>query len=325
MAIEFFTGFEGCGVTADVQTFVTSGDASYSATGGYNNGKCLSQSSSFNKDCTAALTKCVGFHLYNFYPSVYTTNANLHLVRFTIAGSYIRVFNTPSDGITVYKDASLLGTIGSGNVFDSGLHHVQIKVVNHASAGSVEIKIDGVTVGTLTSLAISSDNITSLTFGSGNNTVKYDNLYIADDFLGEIYSVLCSPTSDSSVQFTPSAGSNYACVDDSAQDGDTTYVESSTVGNKDLYGFGDVATSGISVKVATLVTVARKDDAGARTLTPIAKQDSTEYDQTTITLTTSYPSTLNSGKINVLSTAPDSSAWTPTIFNAMTWGFKVAA
>ena len=246
--VEFFTGFEGCGVTADVKTFVTSGDASYSATGGFNNGKSLSCSSSFSKNCTGALTKCTGFHIRNFYPSTYSTNANLHLVRFTIDVSYIRIFNTPADGITVYKDAALLGTIGSGQVIDDGLHHVEVKIVNHASAGSVQIKVDGVTVGTLTGLAISSDNITSILYGSGNNTVKYDNLFIADDFVGEMYSILCSPTSDNSVQFTPSAGSNYQNVDDTAQDGDSTYNESSTVGHKDLFGFADIATSGLDEK-----------------------------------------------------------------------------
>jgi hypothetical protein len=329
MAVEFFTGFEGCGVTADVLSFLSTGTTGtgYSATGGFNNGKCASLTGGSGvayKYCTAAATVCVGFHISGRSTDTFSLATTFRgLVRFIVGAVVVTLTNT-TDGISVHRDSTLLGTIGSGVVVDTALHHIEVKLLSHASAGTAEVKLDGVSVGALTGLNTTGTSITLISIGSGSTASKLDNFFIADDFVGEMRSILSSPTSDSSVQFTPSAGSNYQNVDDTAQDGDTTYNESSTVGHKDLFGFADIATSGIDVKCVSLVTVARKDDAGERTLTCIANQDATDYDQTTHTLATAYPATLGAVQSTILSTAPDTSAWTSAIFNAMLWGYKVA-
>lgn len=327
MAVEFFTGFGGCGVTADTLAFFDAGAGAYSATGGYGNGKCFvpTWNERWQKDVSAGLTKCVGFHVKNTGQGSYSTAWAQIFLSLTVGAAYIRVFNT-SAGIKVYNDAALLGTIGSGVVIPATLSHVEIKVFSNATTGTVEVKLDGVSVGSLTNVNTTGTNITAVAQGNSNDgNFLVDNIYIADDFQGEMYEIILSPTSDSSVQFTPSAGSNFENVDDAAQDGDTTNNQSSTVGHKDLFGYGDMATSGLTVKVVSLVTVAKKDDAGARTLTPIIKQDATEYDQATVTLTTAYPASVGAGSINTLSAAPDTSAWTPTIVNALLAGYKVEA
>ena len=333
MAVEFFTGFEGCGDTGDVLSkFTTTSSVAYSATGGYANGKCLSFSSDSTShvinDVTAGKTKVIGFHVVGLGTYTgYTGTLSYSLVKFVAGANVIWVVNTAS-GVRVYRGSTLISS--SATVIASDLTHVAIKVFSDASAGTIELRLNGEATGIVfdnpTGLNTGGSDITSVGIGPNKtNSVKIDNVFFGDDFHGEVYSVLCNPSADSSVQFTPSAGSNYACIDEDAQNGDTDYVESSTVGHKDLYAFEDVATSGVVIQVVALTTVARKDDAGGRTLTPIAKQDSTEYDQTTVTLATAYPAVNNTASTNVFSAAPDAQAWTPTIFNAMTWGFKVEA
>jgi hypothetical protein len=106
-------------------------------------------------------------------------------------------------------------------------------------------------------------------------------------------------------------------------DGDTTYVQSDTVDHKDLYGFEDLP-AGYTPKAISLVTVARKDDAGARGLTPIIKHDSAEYDQAEATLATAYPATAGAAVVRILDEAPDATEWTAAKVNALQAGFKIS-
>jgi len=324
MAVDnFFTGFEGCGQTSDiVSMFDSTYQVTYSATNGYDNGKCIYHNYTyFTKNITGRKTVVTGFHKRSL--STGNDGSLQHmLVRFNAGGVYLKLYNMAT-GLELYRDATLIAS--SATVIGTALTHIEVEILSDASAGTIEVRLNGsaVTFDNPTGLNTGGADITQVLWG-GAGTHYTDNVYIATDFQGEMYSVLCNPSADSSVQFTPSAGSNYTCIDEDAQNGDTDYVESSTVGHKDLYAFEDIATSDIVVKFVSLVTVAKKDDAGARTLTPIAEQDASEYDQTTIVLATSYPATAGTASVNTFDVAPDTQAWTPTIFNAMTWGFKVA-
>lgn len=330
--IEFFTGFEGCGSNADVQAFFDGINhatyTTYSATGGYDNGKCVkSPSSSFYLGyiaCAAAKTKAFGLHVKGLGTSGYNLNLNYHLFRvLTVGGSYIRVFNT-SSGLEVYRDSTLIASCTEKITVD--LTHVEIKIYSHASAGTVQIRINGGLVIDASGLNTTGGDITSILIGNSRTAnVYFDNIFIADDWCGELKSYLVKPSSDVVSDFTPSAGSdNYAMVDDAAQDGDTTYVEADTVGHADLYGYEDVPTD-ITIKAVSIVTVAKKTDAGDRAIKHIARQDAVDYDLDELYLGTSYPSGVGSAVFEILNTAPDGSAWTPSIFNAISWGFEVSA
>jgi hypothetical protein len=88
-------------------------------------------------------------------------------------------------------------------------------------------------------------------------------------------------------QWTPSSGSNYADVNETIEDGDTSYVATSTVGNMDSYNFTDLtnspAVAGVQVNLW-----ARKDDVGAREIQPLVRIGGTNYLGTTQTVVTGY-------------------------------------
>jgi hypothetical protein len=87
--------------------------------------------------------------------------------------------------------------------------------------------------------------------GSGTrHLLRLDDVYLCDtagsrnnDFLGDVRVVTLRPNADTpQADFTPSAGRvRYSLLAEAPDDdGDATYVESGTVGHKDLYGYQDL-------------------------------------------------------------------------------------
>lgn len=324
MAIEFFTGFEGCGSTNDLQSLFLSCayPATYNATNGFGNSKCSSHSAGYwlEKNCIAAKTKAAGSHIKGS-GTLANTNENYSIFRFE--GPDIRIFNW-TDGVRAYRGTTLLGTGSIG--LSTSETHIEVLVYSHVSDGVVQIKINGTLVLDLSGVNTGGADITKIRWGSASNGTYRDNLYISDQFEGELISILSKPSSDDSVQFTPSTGTdNYAMVDETGEDGDSTYVYSGTVGHKDVYGFSDVP-AGYVVKGVSVVTTARKSDSGVRTLQVIANQDSVDYDLgSELILTTAYPSGISVNHQRCLDKAPDGTSWDVNKLNAVKWGFEIAS
>lgn len=326
MTIEFFTGFEGCNATAQITTLLNgssfAGYPYYSSTGGFDNGKSVRQVNSsiyyWINFASSAKTKVVGFHLRGALSAV------LNSVACSIAtfnGPDIRIF-LYSNTIRVFRGTTQIADTGVG--LDANLHHVEVKLFSDASVGTCQIKIDGSLIYDGSGLDTGGSDITSVSFGSANSSDTYrDNIFLADDWQGELKSYLLKPNSDTSVSWTPSAGSdNYAMVDDVGHDGDTTYVETNVLNNVDLYGFENISTD-VTVKAAAINVVARKLDVGDRAIKQTARQDATDYLLNEIVLATGYPSTNGSAQRQVLNLCPDGTAWTPAKLNAIDWGVKV--
>lgn len=89
-------------------------------------------------------------------------------------------------------------------------------------------------------------------------------------------------------EFTPSASTNQSNVDDVHHDADTTYNSSSTVNHRDSFQMGAIPASTGTVAAIQHRLVARKDDAGVKTLAPFQRQSSTDYVGTGQNLTTAY-------------------------------------
>jgi hypothetical protein len=70
-------------------------------------------------------------------------------------------------------------------------------------------------------------------------------------------------------------------------DDDTSYVKSATVGNVDLYTMGTVSFTGTIFGVQVNVTH-RKDDVGSRTITPLIRIGSTNYEGSLFDCQTDY-------------------------------------
>jgi hypothetical protein len=146
---------------------------------------------------------------------------------------------------------------------------LELRAVIHASAGSVQLWVDGVLVLSFNgdTLESSTARITGVRIGAyraGGRTYHqfaFDDLAINDTTgavnngrigCGGVYPLY--PVADTDDKgFSRSAGAdNYALVDDTTVDGDTTYVQANSVGVRDLYrvtslsGYGAVACVGIA-------------------------------------------------------------------------------
>jgi hypothetical protein len=167
---------------------------------------------------------------------------------------------------------------------------------------------------------------------SGNrHTLRFDDVYFCytsgsrnNDFLGDVRVVTLRPNADmTQADFTPSVGSvHYSLVAEAPDnDGDATYVESGTVGHKDLYGYQDLTGTPAAILAVQLATVARKDDAGGRSLRAVLKSGATTANGTTRVLGTSYA--LYDDRFEV--DPATGTAWTKAGVDALEAGVEVVA
>ncbi len=206
-------------------------------------------------------------------------------------------------------------------------YYLEGKVYSHASSGTVELKINGVTVATLASknTAPAGVGFTGVSFPFCN-AVYIDDFYFVTDqggapsFLGPITIEDLRPTGDDSVQWTPSAGNNYECVNDASLDS-SDYVSSGTLNQKDLYTYSNLAVIDGTIQGVQLNTPVRITAAGSRILQSVC---SSNGDEATLnigigdTVTKVY-------KPHLILTDPDTgSAWLTSAINAAKFGIKVA-
>lgn len=126
-----------------------------------------------------------------------------------------------------------------------------------------------------------------------------------------------------STQFTPSAGSNYQNVDDTAPDDDGTYNASSTVGHLDRFNLPPLATAAGTIDGVQVVGALRKSDAGARTArlhaylstAGVPTQESADI----------LPTTAYTFERAIFERDGDAAAWSVTKVNALEIGVEVQA
>lgn len=106
----------------------------------------------------------------------------------------------------------------------------------------------------------------------------YDDLLVATDgHVGRCGVELLKPTgAGSSTDLTPSAGSNFECVDEVPPDDDTSYVSSSTVDDHDTYVLSDLTQSG-SVRAVQAFMRSRLSEAGEGSIAPVLRSGGVDY------------------------------------------------
>lgn len=105
--------------------------------------------------------------------------------------------------------------------------------------------------------------------------------------------------------------------------GDYSYVQSSTVGNEDLYNFPSLAVAPAQVHTVAIKGFIRDSDAGARTVTLNMKSGGTDG---TGSAAAAQPLTTYGWMSSYFATDPNTSAaWTNTALNAALAGYKIAS
>lgn len=260
---------------------------------------------------------------------------NLSLFR-ALDGSTVHFqlyYENTTGKLRVYRNTTLLGESAAGVASGAGSDfiYIELRVTVDDSAGVVVVRVNGSEVINLTGQDTrngAAAQITEVQLWGGIDGA-FDDFYLCDttgsvnnDFLGDVKVVTLYPNgAGDSTDFTPLSGSNYQNVDEVLADGDTTYVESSTVSDKDLYTFENLGYTPESIYGVQTVAVARKDDAGSREMRVITKSGATTKSGSSVALGTAYGVVMDFMETN----PDDSAAWELADINALQAGVEVTA
>ena len=253
----------------------------------------------------------------------------------------VGVYNNTDLTLEVRRNGSsgtLLAT--STNSLTVGTYYyIEFKAIID-NAGTYEVRVNGTSTGWIPSASGDTQqsvnayaNVININTISGLGLQHvYDDLYICDgttgedptypnnSFLGDIRVAMVLPNEIGTYsEFTPTAGNNYTCVDETTPNDDTDYVYTSGVGNVDTYGFAALpVTSGTILGIQT-VPYARKDDAGSRSISSTLYYNSILYSGSPKSLGDTY-----SYYPEIFETNPNTEErWTISEINAAEFGEKL--
>lgn len=214
---------------------------------------------------------------------------------------------------------------------------LELKTTIHDTTGTMELRVNGITVATYTgdtkySSSIGTARSIRISGGVYSSSLYgwIDDLYICDgtgtthnDFLGDCRIDTLYPNGvGSAAQFTPTGSTtNWENVDDVPSDEDSSYNASDAVGAMDSFVFTDLSALNSTVLGVQANILARKDDAGSRTLRAIARADGANYEGSDLPLGDTYLDQQQIWPINPATAA----AWTEEDINATEFGYKVQA
>lgn len=277
------------------------------------------------KDVTAAATLLIGFA---FKQSAAAGGTFFDF----LDGSSVQVglLITAAGKIALYR--GVVGTViatGTTVLSSSNWYYIELKITFNNS-GTYELRIDGRTEISGSADTTNTANSTSSGFrlnAAAVQTVSFDDLYLIDttgsvnnDFLGDRRIVTLQPSgAGTTTQFTPSTGSNFQNVDETAANDDTDYNGSSTVNQKDSYALADLPAGVTTINAVQNKCLVRKDDAGGRRVKALLLSGATEDLATEYDLTQSYIYTSK-----IYETNPNTAgAWSSSTVNALEAGVKV--
>lgn len=249
----------------------------------------------------------------------------------SVAGIELRLRS--SGAISVYRTSTWLASTVSGIIKENTWVYIEFKYTINNTTGSFTLKVNEEQVVTASSQDTQQSgtaDIDAVRFqGSAiyPDNFWFDDIYICDDsgsvnndFLGNCrVDALWPNAAGDATDFTPSAGSNYAAMDENPADEDTTYVESSTSTDQDLYNYTSMPTVG-TIHGVQINTRVRETDASDFTLKTLIKTGTTtSADSAQAIAGTSYEVLRR-----VAEQDPDtSSAWTESGLNGAQFGLEV--
>lgn len=340
MAVIFTEGFDSYGTTSgsnDILTrWLTNSSGLPSSTTPYTYG----QSFSINAIVARTATVAIGSTLSAFTLGVAVRHNRLYgssgsvstpiLSLLSSSTSHVNLqFNT-NGSIQINRSNTFLGVTDPGLVSANNWYYIELAVTISDTVGTVRIDLDGTTVLSLSNVDTRNGTpttIDTLLLGNGpgsggGDTAYFDDIYLTDNTtpLGPQRIYTLAPVADTvEKDWAPLSGSdNFAMVDEIVVDGDTTYVQGSTVGDFDLYDTANVSITG-TVSCINHHLWAKKTDVATREITLTTKSSSTITDSANVTLGTSYK---YYNKIYETNPAT-STAWSESTINSLQIGQKV--
>lgn len=202
--------------------------------------------------------------------------------RDTANASNVTIVVQSTGTIAAYRGdrSTLLGTSSSPVVTAESYQHIEAMVFFSNTVGTVEVRVNGVTVLSLTgqdTVNTSNAECSQIIYGAvntGATTVDMDDLFTYDTngsynntFIGDRRVLTLFPSADT-IQADWSvtgAASGYQAIDDTTPDGDTTYiaaVSSGSPGTISEFEMGDLPDGISAISAVMLVGMMRKTEAG---------------------------------------------------------------
>jgi hypothetical protein len=240
----------------------------------------------------------------------------------------------PDGSISVWRMTSstagtLLGTSAAGVIISNVWHWVDLSGTFNTATGAITLKVDGVTVLTLSGVntcgVAGSTTFDGIIVGSAGLVQGFsayiDDMYWLDSntTLGERRIETIRPNADTATkQWTPSSGVvNYTRVNDTLVN-TATYNQSNTLNQTDLYDAVDLSGIPINIDYVQITCFAQKSDAGARSIGLIADLSATQLQSPDKALTASLIKYAFG-----MATKPGGGSWDASSVNGLKIGPKV--
>ena len=223
--------------------------------------------------------------------------------------------------------------------------YLELQVLLHASAGTVDLRINGTSALSLTGqntvnsggavwtsvgLMMQDTTTTSINASVTGRAFDFDDLYVLDGngaapwntFLGDVRVDARLPTGAGALAaWTPSAGANWQNVDDAAPNDDTDYNSAAASALTDTFVVQDAPVPGAALYGVQVNLSAKKSDAGTCSLASVVRQAGSNQ-----VAAAQNPGTSYAYLRTVYQTNPHTSAqWTEADFNADEFGYQRTA
>lgn len=298
------------------------------------------------------VTTTIGFAMsVNSFATGTNPNNRILVLLDSAAGAQLQLFLDVSTGLlSVYRGLGVTLLCTSSTPITAGLwYYIELQSTIDPTTGSITLHQNGISVATFSGNTRQTANSNvqqsllgcdgGLSIGNVNGAsalynVDFDDYYICDNagsvnntFLGDIRVAGILPSgagtnTNLTIGGSSPAGTNFGSVNENPENGDVTYVTSNVVSTYDTYTYGSLPASASQILAVVSTPVARKDDAGARSLSTRIRSGGTEADSpTSAPLTTTYRIPEIIMELNPVTGI----AWSVANVNAVQAGPKIAA
>jgi hypothetical protein len=354
MALLWCDGFEGygasdadpspVGVFADKYAQV-SGENEFTTlpTSGRNGGASIKCSAAFANfyirtgNLTSNATTFMGVAYYYEPQTNWESDTRWSLFRYGNSGGNWCGSLVVTDASLWFRNAAAAYVGGSRVTLERyKYNYIEAKVFSHATAGTVEVRVNGCPVMNLTSVNTQASGGVISNFGIGfpspiqnARNSRLDDYYVCDasgsennDFLGDTTVRTLWPDGDDSVNFTTTGNGSYAThyeqVNGLNSLRSTDYVDDGSAGAKDIFTLDDSTDNFATVHAVVGWAY------GNYVTTPnnyrlVCDSNGTESESSNITGSSSWEY-----DSYILESDPDTAgAWTDSTVNALKYGFEV--
>lgn len=221
----------------------------------------------------------------------------------TLDGTDVISVIVQTDGTIQVKSGTMSGTLidtASQAIVAGSWYHIEVKVVISSTVGSVEVRLNGVSVLSASDLNLGTAQVSLIEFDTGGTTQSsdIDDMVVwngdggwANDFLGPVRVVTVYPTGDagSPADWTVSGAVNgYEAIDDTSPDDDTTTIGAPNVGDESAFTVGSLPSNVVTIEGFYVPTRMKQDDPGTTTVVVSAISNGVTDVGDEVNLTTSY-------------------------------------